>query len=32
MTNLRLWGLKFLGVLTPDPEPDYWRTRTKKAA
>lgn len=25
--RVRLWGVEFLGVLTPDPDQDYWRTR-----
>jgi len=25
--RVRLWGLEFLGVVTPDPDPDYWRKR-----
>jgi hypothetical protein len=23
--QVRLWGLEFLGVTTPDPDPNYWR-------
>lgn len=30
--RVRLWGLEFLGVVTPDPEADYWRKRNEKAA
>lgn len=25
--RVRLWGLEFLGVITPDPDKDYWRKR-----
>ena len=25
--RVRLWGLEFLGVVTPDPDPEYWRHR-----
>lgn len=25
--RVRLWGLEFLGVVTPDPDQDYWRKR-----
>lgn len=30
--RVRLWGVEFLGVLTPDPDPEYWRKRSSKAA
>lgn len=30
--RVRLWGLEFLGVVTPDPDPEYWRKRTRAAA
>lgn len=29
--RVRLWGVEFLGVITPDPDPDYWRKRSKTA-
>jgi hypothetical protein len=29
--NCRLWMQEWLGVTVPDPDPDYWRKRTKKA-
>jgi hypothetical protein len=25
--RVRLWGVEFLGVITPDPDPEYWRKR-----
>jgi len=25
--RVRLWGMEFLGVVTPDPDKDYWRKR-----
>ncbi len=28
--NCRLWMQEWLGVTVPDPDPDYWRKRTKK--
>lgn len=30
--RVRLWGMEFLGVTTPDPDPEYWRKRTTKDA
>lgn len=30
--RVRQWGAEFLGVVTPDPDPLYWRKRGKKAA
>lgn len=30
--RVRLWGLEFLGVVTPDPDADYWRKRDRRAA
>jgi len=30
--RVRLWGLEFLGVLTPDPDPEYWRKRDLRQA
>jgi hypothetical protein len=30
--RVRLWGLEFLGVVTPDPDPEWWRKREAKAA
>lgn len=30
--RVRLWGVEFLGVVTPDPDPEYWRRRRAKAA
>lgn len=29
--RVRLWGLEFLGVITPDPDKDYWRKRSEAA-
>lgn len=29
--RVRLWGLEFLGVITPDPDPDYWRKSSTRA-
>jgi hypothetical protein len=25
--RVRLWGVEFLGVITEDPDPEYWRKR-----
>lgn len=30
--RVRLWGVEFLGVITPDPDPEYWRKRKSSAA
>lgn len=30
--RVRLWGVEFLGVITPDPDPEYWRKRKTSAA
>lgn len=30
--TVRLWGVEFLGVITPDPDPEYWRRKKAKAA
>ena len=30
--RVRLWGVEFLGVITPDPDPEYWRKRRDEAA
>lgn len=30
--RVRLWGVEFLGVLTPDPDPEYWRKRDREEA
>ena len=30
--RVRLWGVEFLGVTTPDPDPEYWRKRKSEAA
>jgi hypothetical protein len=29
--NCRLWCMEYLNVTTPDPDPDYWRKRSKKS-
>lgn len=29
--NCRLWLQEYLGVTTPDPDPEYWRKRAKKS-
>jgi len=29
--HVRAWALDFLGVRTPDPDPEYWRKRLVKA-
>lgn len=28
--RVRLWGVEFLGVITPPPDPDYWRKRNRE--
>lgn len=30
--QVRLWAQEFLGIQTPDPDPEYWRKRERKAA
>lgn len=30
--RVRLWGVEFLGVVTPDPDPEYWRKRVEASA
>ena len=30
--RVRLWGVEFLGVVTPDPDPEYWRKRKSRTA
>jgi hypothetical protein len=29
--NVREWARDFLGIVTPDPDPDYWRKRLVKS-
>lgn len=29
--RVRLWGVEFLGVVTPDPDPEYWRKRQRRS-